>query len=235
MHFIRISITNGGFEMKKKLLKSFIIVTLVLTLGLTLTLKSVNADSVYSEYGLDQTELLSEDGEYSLEVMLIYAINDEYLAQAEYQAIIAEFGEIKPFTNIVNAEQTHIDILLPLFETYDIDLPLNNADEYVVLPESITSALATGVEAEEKNIAMYQTFLAQDNLPDDVRSAFEYLLQASEHHLSAFSKDRYQYVGEDMMNQVKNQFRKMFQNKNQNQSNQLGQARGNQSGQCINS
>ncbi|HOO43813.1 MAG TPA: hypothetical protein PKU69_01965, partial [Bacillota bacterium] len=65
-------------------------------------------------------------------------------------------------------------------------------------------------------IAMYQVFLAQDNLPDNVRAAFEYLVNASQNHLNAFSNDHYAYYGEDMMNQIKNQFKKMFKGSSQN-------------------
>ena len=138
------------------------------------------------------------------------------MAQAEYQAIIGTFGEVRPFTNIVVAEQTHIDLLLPLFAEYGYTVPANDAAANVVIPDSITSALATGIQAEEANIAMYQVFLAQDNLPDNVRAAFEYLVNASQNHLNAFSNDHYAYYGEDMMNQIKNQFKKMFKGSSQN-------------------
>ena len=208
--------------MKSKLGKIFIGSFLLLIVGFGVVLTTVNADSVYDS----QTEAiaLSEDIEYSLEEMLIYAIQDEYLAKAEYELIISEYGEVRPFIHIVEAEQTHIDLLVPLFEAYGYDLPENNASELVVLPDSITSAIATGVEAEEANIAMYQVFLAQDNLPEDVREVFEYLLNASQHHLAAFSKDRYSYVGEDMMQRI----RHMFQNRekgseNARQNKQSGQ------------
>ena len=33
------------------------------------------------------------------------AINDEYKAQATYQKVIDKFGEIRPFSNIIQAEQ----------------------------------------------------------------------------------------------------------------------------------
>lgn len=156
-----------------------------------------------------------EFGEYSLEDMLTAALLDEYLAQATYQEIILTYGDVKPFTNIVVAEQQHINLLLPLFETYGITVPENQAASQVVLPDSIASALATGVEAEKANIAMYEAFLAQDNLNDDVRSVFELLKTASEHHLAAFSKDRLNGAGYNFMYQMRNMFR---QGGNQNQS-----------------
>nr|HPJ24034.1 hypothetical protein [Bacillota bacterium] len=175
-----------------------------------------NAASVYDEYSLETVATVDSSTTYTLEEMLTYAIQDEYMAQAEYQAIIATFGEVRPFTNIVVAEQTHIDLLLPLFAEYGYTVPANDAAANVVIPDSITSALATGIQAEEANIAMYQVFLAQDNLPDNVRAAFEYLVNASQNHLNAFSNDHYAYYGEDMMNQIKNQFKKMFKGSSQN-------------------
>ncbi|MDA3931189.1 MAG: hypothetical protein PF513_00475 [Tenericutes bacterium] len=220
--------------MKTKLGKGLIFGALVVVVGLTLTLTSVNASSVYSDLESQNEFAVSEDLEYSVEEMLAFAIQDEYLAIAEYEAIILEFGEVRPFINIVQAEQTHIDLLLPLFVTYGIEVPENNAAESVIVPDSITSAIATGLEAEEKNIAMYQLFLSQDNLGEDVRSAFEYLLSASENHLAAFSNDRLQYYGQDMMEQVKNRFRKMFQN-GENTSSNRGNGQGNKNnGECLN-
>lgn len=151
-------------------------------------------------------EVDDSTGEYTLETMLTYALLDEYLAKATYERILETYGDIKPFNRIVLAEQTHIDLLLPLFETYGIDIPENNALSEVIIPESIANALATGVEAEKANIALYETFLSQSNLPDDVRAVFESLKAASQHHLSAFSRDRLVGVGYDMAYQLKKMF-----------------------------
>ena len=191
--------------MKNKIFKGLVAASFAIAAVFTVSLTSVSAQSVYEEYSTDT--LVEGLTSYTLEEMLTYALLDEYMAKAEYEAIIETFGEIKPFANILLAEQTHIDLLLPLFEAYGFVLPENNAVESVVIPDSITSALATGVEAEENNIAMYEAFLAQDNLPEDVRAVFEYLIASSEHHLAAFSKDRYSYVGTDMMNQFKKAFK----------------------------
>lgn len=208
--------------MKKGIIKGLIISVATVAI-LTVSLTAVNAQSVYDEYS---SSTLIEDVQegYTLEEMLNYAILDEFMAKAEYEAIIETFGEVKPFTNIVSAEQTHIDLLLPLFEVYGYVVPENSAVDSVVIPDSITSALATGVEAEEVNILMYETFLAQDNLPDDVREAFEYLMNASKNHLNAFSKDKNNYLGEDIMNQFKNAFRNM---KKLSKGNGQGQHNGN--------
>ncbi|MBU2238306.1 MAG: hypothetical protein KJ868_09875, partial [Gammaproteobacteria bacterium] len=54
----------------------------------------------------------------TLESMLSYALEDEYLARGEYQEVIRTFGGQKPFTNIIKAEERHISWLEPLFERY---------------------------------------------------------------------------------------------------------------------
>ena len=137
------------------------------------------ADSDFGSAGA-----LSNDA-YTLEAMLTYAIEDEYLAKAEYEAIMDAYGSIRPFSNIVNAEETHITLLEPLFTTYNVPLPENTAADQVVLAETLQDTYAIGVEAEINNISMYTAFLEQD-LPDDVRDVFTRLMNASENHLAAF-------------------------------------------------
>lgn len=145
---------------------------------------SLPALAVDNDFG---SSAVTEDGTYTIEEMLTYAIQDEYMALAEYDKIIETFGQQRPFTNIREAEQTHIAALLPLFEEYGIAVPENTADEYIVLPDTLLSALKTGVEAEINNIGMYETFLSQD-LPDDIQTVFASLMKASQNHLSAFER-----------------------------------------------
>ena len=125
------------------------------------------------------------DAELTVADMLTYALQDEYLAHAEYEQIIADFGSVRPFTNIIKAEQTHIDSLLPLFAAYDLTAPADDGAAHTLAVSSLTEAYQAGVGAEVNNIAMYETFLAED-LPDDVRTVFESLMRASENHLRAF-------------------------------------------------
>ena len=55
------------------------------------------------------------------------------------------------------------------------------------MPATLNEANQIGVDAEINNIAMYEKFLEQE-LPDDVRTVFEKLKDASENHLAAFEK-----------------------------------------------
>ena len=120
--------------------------------------------------------------------MLKYAIEDEYAAKSEYQAVIDKLGNIAPFSNIVSAEQSHIDALKNLYINRGMEVPADNSSGRVSVPSSIAEAKAIGVEAETNNIAMYEKFLSQSNLPNDMKQVFTSLKEASEQHLEAFKK-----------------------------------------------
>jgi len=128
----------------------------------------------------------------TVEQMLTYAIQDEYLARAEYELIIEEHGGIRPFTNIMAAEERHIAWVADVLNEYGYAVPEDAAHAYVVLPEDLESSFETGVQAEIDNIAMYEAFLGED-LPDDVRDLFEQLKRASENHLRAFRNNLSRY------------------------------------------
>lgn len=126
---------------------------------------------------------------YTLEEMLTFAMQDEYMAKAEYEAIQAAFGVNNPYTNIIKAEQAHQDELAILFAEYGIAIPANTAAEKTVIPATLQETYETGIAAEVANIAMYETFLAQSGLPQDVRDTFAALISASQSHLEAFSRN----------------------------------------------
>ena len=132
---------------------------------------------------------LSEGKAYTVDEMLTYAIQDEFLAQAEYKVIMEAYGVQRPFANIMKAEGVHIQRLLPLFTAYSVPVPEDTALEHTVKPESLQAAYEAGVTAEVHNIAMYETFLKQDDLPDDIRGVFEALMRASRNHLRAFEQN----------------------------------------------
>ena len=154
---------------------------------------SATADPDYDLTEAEQTLSLSgygaegalKDESLTLADMLTYAIQDEYLARAEYDRIISDYGSIRPFTNIMRAEETHIDALLPLFTAYGISTPANEGADHAVSVPSLAQTYQAGVNAEVNNIAMYELFLDEE-LPDNVRTVFESLMKASENHLRAF-------------------------------------------------
>ncbi|RWZ54665.1 DUF2202 domain-containing protein [Halobacillus fulvus] len=123
----------------------------------------------------------------SLPQMLTYALQDEYLAQARYNDIISTFGNVRTFVQIREAEMRHINALLPLFERYQVPVPADLSQSFVTTPENLKAAYASGVQGEIDNIAMYDRFLSL-NIPNDVRTVFTQLRNASVNHLAAFER-----------------------------------------------
>jgi len=127
------------------------------------------------------------DEDLTIVDMLTYALQDEYLAHGEYQAIIDEFGSQKPYSNIILSEETHISYLREIYKSYNIEFPADFSEAHIVVPNSLLEAAKTGVQAEIDNIAMYEKFLTYD-LPGSVRDIFIILRDGSKNHLSAFQK-----------------------------------------------
>jgi len=132
----------------------------------------------------------SSASDYTVESMLAYAIQDEYLARAEYAAIQQRYGIQRPFSNIQRAEENHIAWLVEAYRTYGIPVPKDDAARYVLLPSSLKEAFQTGVDAEIANIAMYDRFLAHPLMArtenKSLRDLFTRLRDASKNHLQAF-------------------------------------------------
>jgi len=153
--------------------------------AITLVIMSIAGLGAYASTGDYGSSGAADETTYTLESMLQYAIEDEYFAYAEYEAIINDLDAARPFTNIIKAEETHIDALLALYEAYELTVPSVDPSGQIAVPSTVAEALEAGAVAEIENIAMYDTFLSQD-LPDDVRIVFEALQRASESHLNAF-------------------------------------------------
>lgn len=129
-----------------------------------------------------------QDSSITLDEALVYAIQDEYLAQARYDAVMGKFGNIRPFSNIKAAEQQHISALVALFQKYNKQIPEDNAKQYVTAPASLKEAFNQGVQGEIDNIAMYDKLKAITALPEDAKIVFTQLGNASKNHLRAFQR-----------------------------------------------
>ncbi|MBK5252432.1 MAG: DUF2202 domain-containing protein [Peptostreptococcaceae bacterium] len=127
------------------------------------------------------------DKNLSVYDMLMYAVEDEYLAHGEYSAIINKFGSQKPYENIILAEETHLAYLKEIYFSYDLEFPNDSSADHVVIPTDLLEAAKTGVQAEIDNIAMYELFLTYD-LPENVYEVFSALKSGSDSHLLSFQK-----------------------------------------------
>jgi hypothetical protein len=162
-------------------------IKIVVLLFMVFTISKVSAETqVPQNYGAKGA---LQDSSITLEKALTYAIQDEYLAQARYDSVIAKFGSIQPFIQIKSAEQRHISALLTLFKKYNVKVPENNAKQYTKEPGSLKEAFQAGVEGEVDNIAMYNKLATIPALPQDVKAVMKQLGDASQNHLAAFKRD----------------------------------------------
>jgi hypothetical protein len=115
-------------------------------------------------------------------------LDDEYRSWATYDQVIADFGEVRPFSNIRAAEARHIEALQELFTRYDLQVPPNPWRSKVTRYASLQAACEASVAAEIANGAMYAR-LRQMTLRPDLLRVFQNLQDASEQrHLPAFRR-----------------------------------------------
>jgi hypothetical protein len=172
--------------------KTIIALTLILVFGITsfIVLSQLEGNEVLTSQTTDTIAVSTESP--FIEEMLTLAILDEYNASACYQAILDTYGDVNIFSNIKNAEETHISLLIPLLEKYGVDMPIRPDIESIVVPDSLIEAYEIGVEAEILNIALYESYMDLD-LPAYIKDVFLKLISGSEHHLSAFEKQVEKY------------------------------------------
>jgi rubrerythrin len=116
------------------------------------------------------------------------ALDDEYKARATYAAVIERFGDVRPFSNIIESEGRHIDALLGVYRRHDLEPPADRWTGRIEAPASVEEACRRGVAAERDNDAMYARLLDQVDDPD-IRAVMTRLRDASrERHLPAFER-----------------------------------------------
>jgi hypothetical protein len=116
------------------------------------------------------------------------ALDDEYLAWATYDQVIADFGEMPPFSNIREAEARHIEALCTLFARYGMVVPENPWPGKVARYASLQAACEAGVAAEIANGEMYERLLGVTQRPD-ILTVLRNLQEASQQrHLAAFQR-----------------------------------------------
>lgn len=125
----------------------------------------------------------------TLEEALATALDDEYRARATYRAVLAAYGDARPFVNIVESEERHIEALRRLCERYGVAIPADPWPARVSAPESLEAACRAAVEAERENGALYARLIEAAGGRPDVEETFRRLLTASQdNHLPAFER-----------------------------------------------
>ncbi|MBS9782773.1 MAG: DUF2202 domain-containing protein [Arcobacter sp.] len=121
---------------------------------------------------------------------------DEFRAYNTYSNVINKFGNVRPFSNIIEAEIRHYEHTLVLLQKYGIEEPFVK-EEQIELPNTLQECCELGIAGEIRNIAMYEHLLSYVQ-EDDVRDLF-YRLQAASYnnHLPAFRSCVMRYYSND--------------------------------------
>ena len=116
-------------------------------------------------------------------------LDDEYKSRETYAQVIRDFGELRPFINIVDAEGRHVNALLGVFQRYGVTPPANRwAGGKAPRFASFHEACVESVKGEIDNVAIYDRAL-QSTRRTDILSVYEALRSASQdRHLPAFRR-----------------------------------------------
>jgi hypothetical protein len=136
----------------------------------------------------------------TLAQVLNEALLDEYKARDTYRKIIDTFGAVRPFVNIVEAEQRHIDSLLALYEKYELPLPAIPDPDQIDIPDNLLKACQMGVDAEIENLTMYDRLIQTTDLPDVIEVLKRLQAASRDNHLPAFQRcvERDGAVGQEL-------------------------------------
>lgn len=113
---------------------------------------------------------------------------DEKHAAAVYAAVIDQFGQVRPFTNILRSEEQHARAWETIMTRYNIPMPEYDAPAFEPFA-NLSEACAAAAEAEVANYALYETmFQAFAPYPDLLYVATALQTSSQNQHLPAFER-----------------------------------------------
>ncbi len=125
---------------------------------------------------------------------VLLALEDEYHAEAVYDATLEKFGDQRPFSNIIKAERVHQSALQKILDdnglSYEQSSYLSGEKSVGELSGTLKEVCAVGVAAEIENARLYD----EDLLPvvvdyPEITQVFVNLRDASiDKHLPAFER-----------------------------------------------
>lgn len=163
--------------------------------------------STYNGSGVSVLNIPASDLNDEEAAALLFMREEEKLARDVYNKLYEVWG-LQTFANIAASEQMHMDELALLLTRYNLTDPaqapgiFTNPDLQALYNSlvaqgslSLGDALKVGGAIEEIDILDLQTRLAQtDNV--DIRQVYTNLMNASYHHLNAFSNTLLNQTGE---------------------------------------
>ena len=116
-------------------------------------------------------------------------IMDEYNAYNIYQQVIDQFGEVRPFVNIQEAEAQHVSAWEMLFTRYGVDIPEAPVADDSPVFDSISDACTLAADAEIANFGLYDDMLETlADYPDMVQVVTNLRNVSEFNHLVAFER-----------------------------------------------
>lgn len=146
----------------KKFVRIIGVALLVAALTLPTALASANSDSLQELY------------------------KEEITARVTYEKAMEQFGNEKPFSNIVKSEERHQSAVERLAEKKEVLLedPEIEVEDF----ENYEKAIERAIEIEKGDIEVIERLLKDNNLDEDTERVYENLLHGSQNHLQAFEK-----------------------------------------------
>jgi len=123
-----------------------------------------------------------------VQAALLAALDDEYKAEATYQVVLDKHGDVRPFSNIIRAEQRHQEMVKAEMDKRGWAYGPNPYTGKIKAPPTLLEACQTGVQAEIENIALYDNLLPtiDDAAARDVMARLQWA--SRENHLPAFER-----------------------------------------------
>jgi len=181
------------------------IITISMLLALTTVIAMGQGQGKGKRYNQEQyhSEESNENRLSEVQILgLSYMAEEEKIARDVYLYLAETTGK-RIFSKIAQSEQKHIDAVLELLQTYNVDEPSTMDEAGVYLNDelqdfynrlikvgeaSVRDAYAVGVIIEEKDIEDLEELLADANVPVDIEKAYSSLLRGSYNHLRAFKR-----------------------------------------------
>lgn len=186
--------------MKKRILtKILIIIILSLSVGYTGCNFSMRNEPINKEGAVFTLEDIAvngwgsgaanQDNNLTIEKMLKYALEDEYIKRTRYELICDKFDVKEPFYTMSKSETANIMKLITLFSKHNITIPADRSIEYIKTPKTLMEGYSLSIKGEENNAAMYEKFLKDNSIDVDMKEVFIKLISSSRENMKSLHEE----------------------------------------------
>ena len=131
-----------------------------------------------------------KDNNLTVDNMLKYAVQDEYLQRARCEYVENKYKEQKVLSVMMKDENIHVYRIVLLLSKYKVDIPSDKSNEYFFkFPKSLEDSYALLIKSESDSLAMYEKFLQQPDLPEEVKEIFTKQRDDSKRHLDILKEN----------------------------------------------